>query len=1291
MQDAGSRNGGNSRNVVGDSTVVGSVVQAQNIGQLTIHQAPVPLVPSGAEDPWVSAVRGSAVWKHVPDSRDAGPHREAAAAMAGALARLRDAAEARLADDPWQDPHSALRFAERVEWLLGEEPGLDLHPAEAALFALVPLLSRVHDLRMAADRLDVEPWLLGVPVQAPERASFEAYADGHRLLVQRALLRPEAEAPIGWWLYHRWLVRHESHAHEETVRELLDALGTPDAPLHRVVTPRRVSRLLHALRRGPDVCNPEFLDALPSEESLGVQRVRDQRLALLCSLAYALTAEVTTLPDIVAEHLGIPHPVGLAALCTTLEESSWGGPADLPVLRAECAHEAVVEGLRTAVARMDETLHAVTRTVRERITHPMPRLPVRLSADGVVPADGTFTGWASFRLDERRVRELLMGVQLYKDPDLAVRELYQNALDACRYRRARTEYLDRTHAGATYAYEGSIVFEQSVDDDGRAYVECRDNGIGMGEAELRGVFSRAGARFAEQPEFGEERAEWARLDPPVELYPNSRFGIGVLSYFMLADELRVTTCRLGRDGRPGPVLEASIFGPGHLFRIVRRAERGTEPGTTVRLYLREAGDSDWSCPGVLDRLLGVAEFPTVARHGVDVVTWEPGRLHERRWPRNEEFGLHVSGAIDAWPDAPAGVQVFWCRSGGGLLVDGLVVRPAVTGGLVSARGGELPGAVVNLSGPFAPERLTADRSQILDDLREPLRRLMVDAAAHLLDSPLLDYRWLTWLAEDNEVLADLVVEHCIAEDRAIAVPEMTFCDARTGYFIEDLPFLFPELKDVYDARRWRTTTRLTMPDHILLWRLLAHRPHPVLNELIRLCPELDAIGPVAPALPSDARLLRQWSHHHRAVWEFAQTLGRSPRAVVLRAAHLGLFDGSWEAFPSELPPAGTGTTRAAFRRPARPRPGVSLLIRTAQQERASLGSIVDRWRNAGVDVPDAMVHTAEAAAADDLLAPYLRQSESAHWFKPGAHVEPGRLVMLANALSVTVPDLCARLRACGLIVDGTGLPDRPGPELARLLSSLLTGASPWLAVGDPVSPAHVLEAAKARGMAPAEVLTWYESLGFAAPEGFPAEVEPHDLDLLTPPQGYGPTQAPLRPGRAVDYSHLLSGARGAGVSPAEAASRLHAFGLLVPKLRSVVPSDLDHQLLAEDGPLPWGGLRAVEPVPFARILIASRRLGIHPREIAGRLAEHGITSSCQDLPDGLSYDMAFLLIDEWEKRGRAGAVPLQVLMEKAREVREPIARVHHWLVQLGIPVTDPAEAVGAALPRIPLISRTPAD
>ncbi|MEV7024006.1 hypothetical protein [Kitasatospora sp. NPDC093558] len=504
-------------------------MQARDIGHLTINQYDRESVVNPDDDAWVRCAAESAVWRHVPAGRDVEPYRRHTLNAVRELARLRDEASAVLADDPWQDHGVAVRFVERVGWLLGDGPA-DLYPAEAALLVLTPFLHRVRALSLAMSCVAVGPTELQ-PLEGAdgERAAFEDFLASYDLLAHRALLRPESAAPIGWWLFHRWLAREKDLADPEGVRLLIGELGSAGLELGETFAVERLAGLLHGLLRGPDVGNRDHLDRIRPDDHLrapGDQRVRGQRLSLLLALAHGLAIELTALPDIVVEHIGIPHPVDLADLRRTLDHATWGGSRDLPVLRAECHHEAVVEGLREYTARADELLHAVRRVP---LSHPLPPLPARLTADDATPADGALTGWARFRLDEQRIRSLLMGVELYQDRDLAVRELYQNALDACRYRRARTEYLDRTSPVGSFMYDGRIEFRQGVDADGRAYLECEDNGVGMGEAELRGVFANAGARFAEQPEFKLERAAWQRLDPPVELYPNSRFGIGVLS------------------------------------------------------------------------------------------------------------------------------------------------------------------------------------------------------------------------------------------------------------------------------------------------------------------------------------------------------------------------------------------------------------------------------------------------------------------------------------------------------------------------------------------------------------------------------------------------------------------------------------------------------------------------------------------------------------------------------------------------------------------------------------------
>ncbi|MFD8308712.1 hypothetical protein ACFV29_41305 [Streptomyces sp. NPDC059690] len=892
---------GGTHNVVGGNTVATTLVQAGSIGHVHVHATASPTELHAATlDLWVRKATGSCVWQHVPPGRDPGHHQQLVAAIVASLAAMRDTLEGAQEQDPWCDSRIATVFLDNIDWLLGEPRDLDLYPAEAALLVSFPFLHRVHYLRRRAQVAEVRPWsLLPDPNAEALRRAYELFTEESDMLVQRALRDAQAEPLVGWWLCHRWLTRHQEFTDAGSVRDLLTELGSPAEELGGTLAADRVTALLHGLRRGPDVCHPEFLNILPSDDrvrsSPGHQQIRFQRTALLLALAYGMSAEMTTLPDIVAEHLAIPHPVDLDELRRTLATAEWGGSRDLPVLRAECHHEAVVEGLREYTSRADTLLHAIRRTVRERVAQPMPELPTRLSADGVVPSRGTFDGYAKFRSDGRRVLDLAMGIELYKDRDLAVRELYQNALDACRYRRARQEYLDRTTGSSGTPYTGGISFVQGVDEDGRAYLDCHDDGIGMGEAELRGVFSHAGARFAEQPEFKLERARWEAQDPPVTLYPNSRFGIGVLSYFMLADEIRVTTRRMDTDGVPGPVYEVSICGPGHLFRIVQKSARGHALGTCVRLYLRADVDPEtWSVIDVLERMLGIAEFPTRARKGTLVSDWEPDRLKEREKSGSADTGLNARGSLLAWSDQGSGAQVIWCEHGGALLVDGIVVEPTVRVGVFSATGSGLTGAVVNLRGPSSPVKLSVDRRHVLDDVTAEVRDLLRNACSVLAEGngDMPGFAWLSRVAGDSAALADIVAAALSSHDRELSFKGMQFGSPRTGYFPADFSLVpcTPVPEQRYDGGSW-ANVHGEAPDHVFLWRILARRPPQALQILTEVCREADDGLPVRRPLPSDQWLLTyDGQSSHSASWRtrspelrdiahIADTLQCTPRDV----------------------------------------------------------------------------------------------------------------------------------------------------------------------------------------------------------------------------------------------------------------------------------------------------------------------------------------------------------------------------------------------------------------------------
>ncbi|QFZ19889.1 wHTH domain-containing protein [Saccharothrix syringae] len=1215
-------------NTVDGTVHADSVVQARDI-HLHLH-GEVPAPASDHPDPWVRQVLRSTAWDCVQSGHDL---RARAAAVAGHLAVVRDEAGARLAADPWRDDQVAARFAKRIGWLL-KRLNLELAPAEAALLALVPLLHQALWDRAAARLVDVGPTDLDQTGRR-ERIDYERYLRDHDRLVDRALLpdlpdRPDAQVEIGWWLFNRWVRQRAEEVKRRAVGELLAGTGMPE-----VLDVDRVRELLYGLRLEPQaLCALDRLGGTAPHDVLhggepDEQRLRVPLLGLLLGVAHTATVPVTDLSDTIAWHLGIPAPVDLDRLRETLDKAAWQTQADGLVLKAACQHGAVIEALREHAVRMDALLHAVRRAAEKHGgLDVLGRLPVRASADQVDAAhdpDGKpeFSGWSRFSLDEQRVRELLMGEQLYRDRDLAIRELYQNALDACRYRRAREQYVART-TDRLSAWQGRITFTQGVDENGRAYLDCVDNGVGMGEGELKGVFSRAGVRFADLAEFHDEQADWNALDPPVELYPNSRFGIGVLSYFMLADEITVTTCRMARDGgRRGPTLQATISGPGHLFQIRPVEDRGG-PGTTVRLYLR--GGEKTSCVQVLRRVLGIAEFATTARHGPEREQWEPGVFHARRRPSWKPEGLNAHGALIPVVDG----RVIWCEHGGAILVDGLLAQPTHLHGVLAAPASDksFTGAVVNLAGKQVP-RLSVDRAKIVDDVSEVVEDLLVQGMGELDFSGPVVFEWIDQVAWRTPRLADLVAARGALGVEAVRFPQ-------------DIN-LVGDLRDEYrgpaDRLRWmmRSMSAKGLPDHIYLWRLLTYG-----SDLVDLVPELSHVGPLLPALPSDGALLAEiwpdilsWRSQYQSLTPYdilaaAWSTGTTPREMARRAAalHLGSLDS--ECFSGSRVPD----------------PDDRLLVLN------TLGSLVG-----------SVGHSYRASAGQVL------------------HGHLGLGLSLPEVAS-----RLARYGFDVEVVDR--LPDDVDEVDLNLLSRYSSGIGSWLAEEFPVPLVHVARVSEDLGIPTGLVRERLLRFGFVleAAEGLFPSYSDRDFVLLShrldgiPP--WLDRAVPVPPG------HLVAAAVAFNMPLQAVVDVLAAYGFDCPAMPSHRPAVEDKLLLSRGviGLESW--LRAGQPLPPHHIPMFRHQHNLAQQEVVRRLNAYGFEVTDDDLRDDLSLNDLLLLsrdfdgVSPWLNRGEP--ITLAHLAEAGARFSMTITEVADRLRQLGVDLPDPADMIRAAIPKIPL-------
>ncbi|OKJ71063.1 wHTH domain-containing protein [Streptomyces sp. CB02460] len=396
-----------------------------------------------------------------------------------------------------------------------------------------------------------------------------------------------------------------------------------------------------------------------------VERWRSRELSWLIGLAGLLGGDLRDMPGVLVDNIGVTDGLVPAQAVTGVQELRWARGAlgtgidlDLP-----CPHPAVHAALETLTGWADDAVQHIKQHLGSAgSAGPLTHLPERVTCRRLRPrynADGQGEAYGlplmRFSLAEDEMRELLMGSQLYGDRTLALRELYQNALDACRYRGARVRY-GELKEGMRQQWEGEIVFRQGVDEDGRAYVECEDNGVGMSQNALRSTFSRAGRRFEQSREYRREQARWRAVDKDLRIFANSRFGIGVFSYFMLADEISIWTRVTDEFGRPesGRGLRVDIASSGSLFRIKESDACQPGGGTRVRLYVNgdpiEAADElakyVWRC----DFAMRVEKDDAVVKEWeADVLYYDGDRVSPVRADEN----------------------VWWVPAQGCLLVDGI--------------------------------------------------------------------------------------------------------------------------------------------------------------------------------------------------------------------------------------------------------------------------------------------------------------------------------------------------------------------------------------------------------------------------------------------------------------------------------------------------------------------------------------------------------------------------------------------------------------------------------------------
>ncbi len=311
-------------------------------------------------------------------------------------------------------------------------------------------------------------------------------------------------------------------------------------------------------------------------------------VAVALRIADILDFDLKRTPTVLFSNLAVRNPVSLGEWRKHRSIEAWDISEDIIKYHAKCSHPAIESSIHKFCDLIDRELLVCSNILNEvndfnvrnerALTVSLPfqvdRTKIETKKD--ISGDPIYNYKETrFELSKNQVIDLLMGTKLYGNPDVALRELIQNSIDACLLRQA----LERSWGND---YRPIIKIKYSKSQEG-AKLEVDDNGIGMDQYIIDNYYSNVGSSFYKSSDFYSLRAETG-----TEFTPTSRFGIGILSCFMVADTVSVDTRKLYGPHKSSEPINLTIEGHDSIFWI-KNGKREV-PGTQTTLFLRKMGN-----------------------------------------------------------------------------------------------------------------------------------------------------------------------------------------------------------------------------------------------------------------------------------------------------------------------------------------------------------------------------------------------------------------------------------------------------------------------------------------------------------------------------------------------------------------------------------------------------------------------------------------------------------------------------------------------------------------------------
>ncbi|UKS27372.1 ATP-binding protein [Paenibacillus sp. HWE-109] len=279
--------------------------------------------------------------------------------------------------------------------------------------------------------------------------------------------------------------------------------------------------------------------------------------------------------------------------------SNWEVGDYCTVYRGHCSSHIVHHGIIQFCSDIQSEI-LFTRQTFESMHRPWPfALPDKVEAKLV--ENGYSYAPYNFQLDQNRIYQLLMGKGIYSKPIVAIRELIQNAVDACllqdSYMELHDKYYKRGNAGKII-----IRYEEGTKDHPLPRLTVLDKGVGMDKYVLEKWFLNVGSSYYSSNEFNAHRTQLRKHN--IDFAPVSEFGIGFLSTFLLSERVEVETAMWDSPRGDHVKRNLQIDGPTRLIRYLetKNEGHGRFKGTRITMVLSKGNQVNENLPPRWDQI-----------------------------------------------------------------------------------------------------------------------------------------------------------------------------------------------------------------------------------------------------------------------------------------------------------------------------------------------------------------------------------------------------------------------------------------------------------------------------------------------------------------------------------------------------------------------------------------------------------------------------------------------------------------------------------------------------------------